>query len=264
MESDIKIFEFDDKEIIPITDGFLDLFYRVVNNRKYEITEIIAGCNEPKIGLKWLDLIQDPSINFDRVYGAVKFLFINELISGKSNIKISEFTLHDLFKEHLSEVIPGAKIAKVKIKQSHIPDAFIQFGKNKPFPVEIKRDNFDQKALNQLNRYCKAYNSTRAVAVGEECTVKLPSKFIFVSNQELLSFKELDDEEYPYGDSPFECLEKIKSELAIGILMDKSENRTEFVHTLMRVPIKTITPKILSEIFLTLFEQVLKSNEVIS
>lgn len=255
IKGDIEI-----KKTILLEDGILDLFYRAINNRKYEITGIIAGCNEPKIGLKWLDLIQDPTVKFDRVYGAVKHLFVVTLASDQSNKNMSEFVLHDLFKEHISEVIPGAKIAKVKKSRKHIPDAFICFDKGKAIPVEIKRDDFDQKALNQLNRYCKAYKSTRGVAVGEKCTVKLPNRFIFVENEDLLCFRE-EEEEVEYGDSPLECLEKIKRELTMGVMIDKMEYGTEFIHTITGAKFNQITPIFLAERFLTLFEKIVEEIE---
>lgn len=248
--NDIKFFE--TKETIPLSDGIMDFFYKVVENRKYQITGIIAGCNDIEIGLKWLNLIQSPDITFDRVYGAVKHHFIRL----DHDCRVNEFTIQGLFKEHVSEVIPGAKpVPNLKKDIHNKPDAFISFGSTKPIPVEVKLRQFDQKALNQLKRYCKAYKSRKGVAVASECTVKLPPEFIFVANSELLKFKKEEGEKC--GLSPSECLKQIKSELALGILINKSEYETEFVNISTNESIKSINPKLLSEILLTVFERTL-------
>jgi hypothetical protein len=248
--NDIKLFE--TKETILLSDGIMDFFHKVIENRKYEITGIIAGCTDIKIGMKWLNLIQSPNNQFDRVYGAVKHQFIRL----NQDCSVNEFTIQGLFKEHISEIIPGAKpVTNIKKDFHNKPDAFISFNSNKPIPVEVKLNQFNQKALNQLKRYCKAFKTRKGVAVGSECVVDLPPGFIFIANSELLKFR--DEYEDKHGDSPKECLKKIRSELIFGILMYKSEYDLEFVNCTTNEPITTITPNLLSKILLSLFERTL-------
>lgn len=95
-----------------------------------------------------------------------------------------EYTIQYMFDDYANLVIPGAKVIQKKHDGKNIPDAWIKLN-GEEIPVEVKFQYFNEKAMNQLNRYVKAYKCNRGVAVGRELTADLPEGYIFVSIDEL-------------------------------------------------------------------------------
>ncbi len=90
-----------------------------------------------------------------------------------------ELDVRQKFYRNLSALIPGAvRIAKVCDRQ-HQPDGFIGW-RGLEVPVEIKRRVFNAKALSQLQRYMKVYDSEMGIAVAPQLTCALPSNIHFV------------------------------------------------------------------------------------
>ena len=111
---------------------------------------------------------------FNTLYGAVAMD-----MTRKSMSENREYWLHDFFNNNVSQILgQEAKIVKVKQNSRHQPDSWVQVDDN-ILPVEIKNGPFDNKALRQLTRYIKFYNSKGGVAVGNELAIKLPSNIRF-------------------------------------------------------------------------------------
>ena len=95
------------------------------------------------------------------------------------DIRANESSVVSWFFENLNELLPGASKIDKKSDNKNIPDGFIRFEEN-IYPVEVKRSNFDNKALQQLKRYIDAYGSKKGVAVARELTCDIPENIIFV------------------------------------------------------------------------------------
>ena len=104
------------------------------------------------------------------------------------NNEETEYQIHSLFKEKYSKLYDG-KIVNHKNNPKHIPDAWV-LKDDEYIPVEMKLYDFDDKALNQLNRYINFYNCKHGIAVGSKCTVELPENIQFISIDELKSVKD--------------------------------------------------------------------------
>ena len=110
----------------------------------------------------------------------------------RSQIKMGEFVLQTKFKECAKKIIDGAEIVSGPSTVKNRPDAWVKiFGDM--IPVEVKRGEFNKKALDQLNRYVSAFGSKYGVAVGEKLTCKLPENYIFVSKDEINAALESND-----------------------------------------------------------------------
>ena len=103
--------------------------------------------------------------------------------------RVCEFDIHQLFRENYSKVAAG-KVVKVKCDPHNIPDAWVEIAGVR-IPVEMKLHNFNQAAIDQLNRYIEFYKIPgcvfpRGIAVGAALTATLPQDMIFISIQDLL------------------------------------------------------------------------------
>ncbi len=76
----------------------------------------------------------------------------------------TEFDVHREFWERLSELVPGAKRVQGPSDGINVPDGWVEIGGDL-IPVEVKRDVFNGRARNQLQRYMTAYRATRGIAV---------------------------------------------------------------------------------------------------
>lgn len=91
----------------------------------------------------------------------------------------NETYYQNLFKEHAEKVLDCKLIKNHKDDRHHKPDAWIVFC-GKETPVEVKLNNFDTKALKQLQRYINFYKTSYGIAVARKCTVELSDNIIFV------------------------------------------------------------------------------------
>lgn len=114
----------------------------------------------------------------------------------RSIFRENEFTIQTMFNSYAGRVIPGAKVVKRKNEHHNMPDSWIEID-GEEIPVEVKYGNFNERAMDQLNRYVRAYSCKRGVAVGRALKTELPEGYIFVSIDELRAAQaetENDDE----------------------------------------------------------------------
>lgn len=117
---------------------------------------------------------------FWHLYNAVRIFNAWE----KKNERNNEYSLQNAFKECADKVIGGSKVIKGPYDRHNIPDAWLEINGEK-IPVEVKLNAFNQKAIDQLNRYVSAFGSKYGVAVARELTCELPKNYIFVSSDEV-------------------------------------------------------------------------------
>lgn len=103
--------------------------------------------------------------------------------------RVCEFDIHHLFRENYSKIAAG-KVVKVKCDPHNIPDAWVEIAGVR-IPVEMKLHNFNQAAIDQLERYIQFYKIPmavfpRGIAVGASLTATLPQDMIFIAIQDLL------------------------------------------------------------------------------
>jgi len=98
----------------------------------------------------------------------------------------NELSIQEYFNNNINKIL-GKEYSYIKqpkdfIIKEHLPDSWVKY-KEDIFPVEIKKYNFDNKALKQLLRYISVYKSKKGIAVGEKLTIteKLPSNITFIS-----------------------------------------------------------------------------------
>ena len=118
---------------------------------------------------------------FNNLYGAVamEITRCNDL---------NEFKYHKLFKQVYNKLNKGV-IVNRKNNTTDIPDAWVKRD-NEYIPVEIKKYKFDNKALEQLNRYINTYKCKYGIAVAQELSVPLPNNIEFISIDELKKIKD--------------------------------------------------------------------------
>ena len=106
----------------------------------------------------------------------------------------SESYVQELFCKYIDMIIPGCQLMEQKRTNEHnIPDEWVCVNKCE-IPVEIKKDEFGSKALEQLMRYMSAFNCEKGIAVGRKLSVPLPNGVIFVSVDDLEFCKEMEQE----------------------------------------------------------------------
>lgn len=101
--------------------------------------------------------------------------------------KKDEFYYQGLLKSNYSKIREGKIVDRINYNH-HIPDAWV-LKNNEYIPVEVKLNNFNNKALQQLKRYMDFYNCNKGIASARELTVKLPSNIEFIPFSELEQFE---------------------------------------------------------------------------
>lgn len=118
----------------------------------------------------------------------------SDVISANAQSYIStEEYIHTMFKK----VYPT--VEKRGISPKNRPDSWLYSEVFGYIPVEIKKGTFNEKALNQLERYMKFYKCDKGYAVGKELSVDLPENITFVSIESLERELEKDIWIYPPG-----------------------------------------------------------------
>ena len=111
---------------------------------------------------------------FNELYGAVRMH-----IAWKESVGNTEAARESYFKNNVAVIVgEGAKIAPAVASQKHRPDGWVVLNGNL-MPVEIKKGNFDAKALRQLTRYMDYYKTSNGIAIGRNLTVELPDNIQF-------------------------------------------------------------------------------------
>ena len=71
------------------------------------------------------------------------------------------------------------KWRRVSGGSNHIPDGWV-IRNDEYWPVEIKRETFDKRALAQLNRYIEEFSAPGGIAIADTLTVDLPPNIEFI------------------------------------------------------------------------------------
>lgn len=101
------------------------------------------------------------------------------------DLATNEKDIYTIFSKYI-ERSHDMRIVHIKCKKTDIPDFFVyKEGIDNPIPVEIKLNEFNNKAFDQLKRYMNCYQSEFGIAVGSKCTVELPENIKFISIDEL-------------------------------------------------------------------------------
>lgn len=115
---------------------------------------------------------------FNQLYHATAIKLVLKYDKPKN-----EFYYQDMFNKNYSKIRKGKVIHK-KSDGLNIPDSWVEKD-NKIIPVEVKKEEFNQKALKQLLRYMKTYNCKNGIAVAKKLTINLPKEIEFISIKEL-------------------------------------------------------------------------------
>lgn len=96
--------------------------------------------------------------------------------------KVKEQDVYKWFKQNYkNELGKSVEIVHNKNNPQHIPDFWVLYNGVKT-PVECKLDVFNQKALQQLQRYMNFYGSAYGIAVGNRLGCEMPSNIVFVKH----------------------------------------------------------------------------------
>lgn len=150
---------------------------------KYELLALAGKVADEDIKSAW-ELLNLASIifhpyhdwAFNELYKSVAF----DLTRNKS-FSLSEYAIHGYFKENHKTILGNEySLKKIKTNGKDIPDAWVKY-KSELIPVEVKKSEFDKKALKQLLRYMSSYNCGSGIAIGRELSVDIPQNIKFIS-----------------------------------------------------------------------------------
>lgn len=96
----------------------------------------------------------------------------------------NEFDIQKMAKKRLPDLISGCKVINKKSNFKHVPDIWIDLNQ-KIVPVEVKLNDFNDKAKEQLIRYINFYDCDTGIAIGNKLTTNLPANINFISIKEL-------------------------------------------------------------------------------
>lgn len=153
------------------------------NFNRYDLLALAADSDTKEIARNILKLAShlfhwQEDDTFNTLYGSVSIEIANDF-------KNDEFSIHHRFNSRVKDLIgEQAKIVKRVNDIHHQPDSWVLHNGNY-IPVEMKKEKFNQKALDQLQRYMDFYDSYFGIAVGSELTVGLPYNIKFISTKKL-------------------------------------------------------------------------------
>lgn len=132
----------------------------------------------------WMSVVEDFAAAGEmyEVFPLIRAVYSD--IVRADEAKNTEFYYHGLFVEFASQIFPGCRVIEHKNDGANIPDVWLSVDDHE-IPVEVKLHDFGLKALGQLERYVSVYHAPFGIAVGEKCTVKLPTGYLFVPLCEL-------------------------------------------------------------------------------
>lgn len=170
------------KEFEKIVERFSKILgdaYIEIEELKYKL-EIISGLIEidtEKDLQNYIEAIGQSEIYSDPLLYKVRSTVLQNIIAWDRSRY--ELYYQGLFKKNINKCIPNAKIINKKVIDKNYPDAWVAIGEEE-LPVEMKRDKFNEKALQQLQRYIKVYQTNRGIAVAPKLSVSLPDNIIFI------------------------------------------------------------------------------------
>ncbi|MBS7699162.1 MULTISPECIES: hypothetical protein [unclassified Chelatococcus] len=134
--------------------------------------------SNPKAALDMIgEIPASPEFTFLRM-SVIALIYTN----SKSSLP-REWEIRDKFCKNISQYLPGARRIQCALDKNHIPDLFIRFN-DQEMPVEIKRHAFDERALQQLQRYMTVYGCNAGIAVAPRLRCALPANITFVQVDE--------------------------------------------------------------------------------
>ncbi len=186
--TDLQIFknkEFGQVRTVEVVGGTK---YLVIGNEKINKFELLAlaskiNTEDQKAAWEILRLASmlyhsENDFAFNELYGAVAMDITRRNTEKESDI-------YPRFKKSVNKLFgSNAKVIQKKNDPTHIPDSWISID-GYEIPVEIKLNNFDKRALNQLRRYMRFYGCKHGIAVARTLTIELPESIRFISVDEL-------------------------------------------------------------------------------
>lgn len=177
MKTEINIFK---------ENGSIEIEYKGYRIDKYKLLAMAINSEQTEQSLELLKIasVFKGEETFDTLY----FATINTVTDRRmtESKEPNEFYYQKLF----NTVYPNmanVKVIDVKHDGENIPDSWVLKGENK-IPVEVKKYDFDKKALMQLKRYMRIYQSKYGIAVAKSLTVDIPDNITFVSINDLEKF----------------------------------------------------------------------------
>lgn len=138
--------------------------------------------SNPKLAYQTL-LKQSGVSDFHFLRAAINEQIFRNQVGLKSKAKtcVTEKQIEQFFFKNLNRYISGAcAIKRPPLKQNLIPDGFIKINGD-VCPVEVKKGNFSNRALQQLLLYIHEYGAKHGVAVaGGDVTCKIPENVTLV------------------------------------------------------------------------------------
>lgn len=136
-------------------------------------------------GLFFLDMAEEindkfniiPNKNFHSISYAIS---ISIFYTMRCQLNEKESEIVKIIKENLNEYIPNATLIKKVSNKNNIPDIWVEINK-KDIPIEVKTNDFDNKALKQLIRYMVFYNCDKGIAIASNLTCDLPDNVSFIN-----------------------------------------------------------------------------------
>lgn len=121
----------------------------------------------------------------DHVFNAL-YEAVTTHLAYWENAETLEYSLYPQFEKAVNNLFgENAKIIRPKEDRHHRPDSWVQIGETL-IPVEMKKSDFDGKALKQLTRYMNFYQCKNGVAVGSRLSVKIPKSIRFINISEFV------------------------------------------------------------------------------
>lgn len=118
---------------------------------------------------------------FDSLYFATLNTITDRRMSEEKGK--NEFYYQDLF-NRIYPKISNAKIITFEDDRKNIPDSWVMEN-GEIIPVEVKKSDFGETALKQLQRYIKAYKCKYGISVGRALKARLPKNIKFVALSQL-------------------------------------------------------------------------------
>lgn len=153
---------------------------------RFGLLALVMSCKNEEAAWGFLNIASimfhpqdDPT--FNALYEAV-----TTHLAYWENAETLEYSLYPQFEKAVNRLFgENAKIVKPKTNPHHRPDSWVQIGKTL-IPVEMKKGDFDGKALKQLTRYMSFYKCEKGIAIGSRLSVKIPESIRFISISEFV------------------------------------------------------------------------------
>lgn len=172
---EIKEFE---KIVVKFSSVLRDAYMEIEDLKyKLEIISDLIEIDTEKDLQCYVETVGQEEVYSDPLLYKVRSIVLQNIIAWDRSRY--ELYYQGLFKKNVDKCISNARIITKKVIDKNYPDAWVAIGEEE-LPVEMKRDKFNEKALRQLQRYMKVYQTNRGIAVAPKLSVSLPDNIIFV------------------------------------------------------------------------------------